>query len=220
MLRSGCVFFFLIGGLLFSGSAFARLINLYTAVEVKSGHAKGPVVAKIQSDQTLIPIFYAGQGKWVKVALPNSGTVGWMDMTQFDGPMVFTQVKPGGQWEQTVVSRHKKGPLFSYRFSHRDGRHQPMSDQAKAQLHARLKAQQRHFEDAMVRFADAVLAEFSHFDLGFFPANEDAEAAEASPPISQRRQTTGASHAVPSGQTGWWPALKAKFFDAAGDQSE
>ncbi|MDR1057111.1 MAG: SH3 domain-containing protein [Coxiellaceae bacterium] len=100
-------------GIVLSTVTRAVTLNIYERPETNS-----KVVASLTKGKQLIPIFYTDKKDWVKVANPQNGDVGWVQVNKLKSPIIITQVNGSEVQQQIVTIQDNKGKEPTVCISH------------------------------------------------------------------------------------------------------
>lgn len=146
-------------GMAYSSSIFSKTIHLYA-----NPSSKSQIVANAESKQRLIPIFYPKQGKWLKVANPDNGDVGWVSFEDMHGTSSISGHQ-GVAMTQRIITHQtndKNGPKI-YRVIEYSGPNQLKEADIK-KLTAEMQKRQKRMNQMMKKTIEQMQRDFSAFE--------------------------------------------------------
>lgn len=118
-------------------TAYAESLNIYDKPEEKA-----KIIATIDSDSSIIPIFYNATKDWTKIANPKNGDVGWVKSSELKGPTIITDFN-GNIFRQQFISDNKNAPQSYSIIQYSDGNTHKLSPEETNKILTKIKARQK-----------------------------------------------------------------------------
>lgn len=138
-------------------TAWAQHIKLFAKPDPKA-----KIVATIASGKRLLPIYYPKHGKWIKVANPNSGQVGWVKFKDLSGHSNLPGFK-GITFRQEIISKkHGKDGRQVFRVITYHGKKELTPSEVKAMV-KRMQKRIKGMQIEMSRMTQKMMYDMENF---------------------------------------------------------
>jgi hypothetical protein len=128
----------------FAITSFAKSVALYD-----SPNEKARIISKVVSDAPLLIIYQSKKGEWIKVANPQDGDVGWVEIKNLSGPLIKSSINKNTISQQIIT---KDGKSNSYQIFEYNKTKKLSPDEVRKRNEALLREfhrQQQDMEESM-----------------------------------------------------------------------
>lgn len=189
-----------------SSSVFANTISIYAKPEDNA-----QVISQVRGGTQLIPIYYPKTGKWLKVANPTNGNVGWIRFADLSGESTLPGLHEM-KFKQRLESRSKDNGPEVVRIIEYSGP-QKLSEAEIKTLVEQMQRRQAQLNATMQLMMRAMVQDFNNF------SREDSFAFEddfftfplIQPMLIVPQQGDPNKPAQQQAKSGWWQSIKKKM---------